>query len=58
MAAMTSHINESKDKDMAAMLVLHTKEANEKYFVSVHQHGGDDVTYKRRIYNEDCHGNL
>jgi hypothetical protein len=32
---------------MAAMLVPLTKEANEKSFANVHQHGGDDVTSKR-----------
>jgi hypothetical protein len=50
MAAMTSHVNklnDSNDKDMAAMLVYITREANEKSFVNVHQHGGDDVTCKQ-----------
>jgi hypothetical protein len=31
---------ESKDKDMAAMLEDITKEANDKSFVTVFQHGG------------------
>jgi hypothetical protein len=50
MAAMTSHVNklnDSNDKDMAAMLVYVTREANEKSFVNVHQHGGSDVTCKQ-----------
>jgi hypothetical protein len=34
---------------MAAMLEDITKEANDKSFVIVFQHGGDDVTCKRRI---------
>jgi hypothetical protein len=38
---------ECEDKDMAAMLDVITKEANEKSFVKVKQHGGyateDDV---------------
>jgi N-acetylglucosamine-6-phosphate deacetylase len=38
---LDSFPKESKDKDMAAMLV--------PSFVNVHQHGGDDVTCKRRI---------
>jgi hypothetical protein len=40
---------ESKDKDMAAMLEDITKEAYDKYFVIIFQHGGDDVTCKPRI---------
>jgi hypothetical protein len=46
---LQSFPRESKDKDMAAMLDDITKEANEKYFVNVLQHGGYDVTCKRRI---------
>jgi hypothetical protein len=41
-----------KNKDMEALeaiLVSKTKEANKKYFENLYQHGGDDVTYKRRI---------
>jgi hypothetical protein len=38
-----------EDKDMAAMLDDITKDVNEKYFVNVLQHGGDDVTCSRRI---------
>jgi hypothetical protein len=34
---------------MAAMLDDITKEANEKSFVVVLQHGGYDVTYNQRI---------
>ena len=36
--------SDSKDKDTAAMLVVRTIEANEKYFVIDQQHGGRDVT--------------
>jgi hypothetical protein len=46
---LQSFPRESKDKDMAAMLEDITKEANDKSFVIVYQHGGDDVTCKRRI---------
>ena len=38
---------ESNDKDVAAMLVELTVEANEESFVIVLQHGGNDVTWKR-----------
>jgi hypothetical protein len=31
------------------MLVYITREANEKSYVNVHQHGSDDVTCKPRI---------
>jgi hypothetical protein len=48
---LQSFPRESKDKDIAAMLEDITKEANEKSFVNVLQHGGDDVTCKRRIRN-------
>jgi hypothetical protein len=41
---LQSFPRECEDKDMAAMLEDITKEANEKYFVNVLQHGGDDVT--------------
>jgi hypothetical protein len=44
MAAMTPHVNklnDSNDKDMAAMLVYITREANKKKFVNVHRHGGE-----------------
>ena len=41
-----------KDNGVAAMLVVLTKGANEKSFVYDHQHGGDDVTCKPRIYTE------
>ena len=40
---------ESNNKDVAAMLVELTREANEEPFVIVHQHGGNDVTCKSRI---------
>ena len=40
---------ESNDKDVVAMLVELTIEANEESFVIVHQHGGNDVTCKSRI---------
>ena len=40
---------ESNNKDVAAMLVELTREANEESFVIVHQHGGNDVTCKSRI---------
>ena len=40
---------ESNNKDVAAMLVELTIEANEESFVIVHQHGGNDVTCKSRI---------
>ena len=39
----------SNDKDVAAMLVEVTIEANEESFVIVHQHGGNDVTCKPSI---------
>ena len=45
---------ESNNKDVAAMLVELTIEANEESFVIVHQHGGNDVTCKSRI--EGFHG--
>ena len=41
---------ESNNKDVAAMLVELTREANEEPFVIVHQHGGNDVTCKSRIH--------
>ena len=40
---------ESNDKDVAAILVELTIEANEEYFVIVLQHGGNDVTCNPRI---------
>ena len=40
---------ESNKKDVAAMLVELTIEANEESFVIVHQHGGNDITCKSRI---------
>ena len=40
---------ESNDKDVAAMLVELTIEANEESFNVVLQHGGNDVTCKRSI---------
>ena len=40
---------ESNNKDVAAMLVELTIEANEESFVIVHQHGGNDVNCKSRI---------
>ena len=40
---------ESNDKDVVAMLVQLTIEANEESFVIVLQHGGNDVTCKRSI---------
>ena len=45
---------ESNNKDMAAMLVELTREANEESFVIVHQHGGNDVTCKSRIVVPCC----
>ena len=42
--ALQSIPRESNDKDVAAMLVELTIEANEESFVIVHQHGGNDVT--------------
>jgi hypothetical protein len=41
---LQSFPRESNDKDMVAMLVALIKEASEKLFVNIHQHGGDDVT--------------
>jgi hypothetical protein len=41
---LQSFPRECEEKDMAAMLVSKTKEANEKYFVNILQHGGYDVT--------------
>jgi hypothetical protein len=41
---LQSFPRECEDKDMAAMLDDITKEANDKYFVNVLQHGGYDVT--------------
>ena len=46
---------ESNNKDVAAMLVELTREANEEPFVIVHQHGGNDVTCKSRINCIDFH---
>ena len=40
---------ESNNKDVTAMLVELTIEANEESFVIVHQHGGNDVNCKSRI---------
>ena len=40
---------ESNDKDVAAMLVELTTEANEESFVIILQHGGNDVTCKSSI---------
>ena len=40
---------ESNNKDVAAMLVELTIEANEKSFVIVHQYGGNDVNCNPRI---------
>ena len=40
---------ESNNKDVAAMLVELTIEANEESFVIVLQHGGNDVTRKRSV---------
>ena len=40
---------ESNNKDVAAMLVELTIEANEESFVIVHQHGGNDVNCNPRI---------
>ena len=42
---------ESNNKDVAAMLVELTIEANEESFVIVHQHGGNDVNCNPRIAN-------
>ena len=38
-------------KDAAAMLVVKTIEANLKYFVNDHQHGGDVVSCKGDALN-------
>jgi hypothetical protein len=46
---LQSFPRECEDKDMSAMLDVITKEANEKYFVNVLQHGGDDVTCNQII---------
>ena len=46
---MQSIPRESNNKDVAAMLVELTIEANEESFVIVHQHGGNDVNCKSRI---------
>ena len=46
---------ESNNKDVAAMLVELTIEANEESFVIVHQHGGNDVTCKSRIAESPKH---
>jgi hypothetical protein len=46
---LQSFPRECEDKDMAAMLVPQTKEANEKSFVNVLQHGGYDVTCNQII---------
>jgi hypothetical protein len=46
---LQSFPRECEDKDMAAMLDDITKEAKEKSFVNVLQHGGYDVTCNRRI---------
>ena len=40
---------ESNNKDVAAMLVELTREANEESFVIVHQYGGNDVNCNPRI---------
>ena len=40
---------ESNNKDVAAMLVELTIEADEESFVIVIQHGGNDITCKRSI---------
>ena len=40
---------ESNNKDVVAMLVELTIEANEESFVIVHQHGSNDITCKSRI---------
>ena len=40
---------ESNNKDVAAMLVELTIEANEESFVIIHQHGGNDVNCNPRI---------
>ena len=46
---LQSILRESNDKDVAAMLVQLTIEANEESFVIVLQHGGNDVTCKISI---------
>ena len=43
---------ESNNKDVVAMLVELTIEANEESFVIVHQHGGNDVNCKSRIQTD------
>ena len=49
--SLQSILRESSDKDVAAMLVELTIEADEESFVIVLQHGGNDVTCK-----EDTNG--
>ena len=44
---------ESNNKEVAAMLVELTREANEEPFVIVHKHGGNDVTCKSRIESQE-----
>ena len=46
---LQSFPRESNNKDVVAMLVELTIEANEESFVIVLQHGGNDVTCKRSI---------
>lgn len=41
--------------DMAAMLVVLTKEANEKPFAKYHQYGRGDVTAKQRTRDGGVH---
>ena len=45
---------DSNDKDMGAMLVELTIEANEESFVIILQHGGNDVTCKQFIIAIHC----
>ena len=41
---------ESNNKDVAAMLVELTIEANEESFVIVHQHGGNDIKSRMHVF--------
>ena len=41
---------ESNNKDVAAMLVELTREANEESFVIVHQHGGNDIKSRMHVF--------
>lgn len=47
---LQSSPRESKDKAMAAMLVVLTRKENEKSIIVYHQHGDDEVTCKSSIH--------